>query len=329
MAQLSTLRGRVRDELSEQTAGIWLDTQLNSWLNRGVEYLVSEYYRGKCWQLLQPITRYTTYSLTTSNDVVDDDTWSLYQVLNNWTYWHDAGSDTKVPTKLTNYYGYVHGMLGNYVLHEANVKEFHRLHATTGEYAPSTTTPWIIFWGKDRTHGIIEYSGGGTYEPKEGDYMYDAADEDNFATYIHKIKVDTGTWAGGDAAGYMTIYDSSGTAVSAMTLRIGEEADVATLGDCQHFDDIDHGDLPYFTIRPALTATTTLHFWWLEDPTEMSAATDEPQVDNSDELLVLYATARAWKANRNFDMHAAMWQEFQVELQKKIANYQELTFKSL
>lgn len=331
MAALSVLRGYVRDELGELTAGRWSDTQLNSWLNRGVDYLAAEYYRSKCWKLLKPMTHKSIYTLTTTNDVENNDTWSVFSIINNLDYWHsaeDGGYD--LPTLVTNYYGFVKAMLGNYNCEEASIDEFHRLHATAGEYHPATTTPYITFWGIDETEDIIDYSGGGTYVPKEGDLLEEDTATPLWTAYLHKYNIESGTLAAGTAAGYMMIHTGTTLtgAAAAQTIDVGTKTDICTLASDGYLAE-DHGKLPYVTFRPAIAADTELSFWWLEDPDTMSAATDTPSIDVSDELLVLYAAARAWKADRNFDMHASMWQEFNQELQKKLQAFQEVTLYSL
>jgi len=68
MSNLSTLRGYVRDELSETTAGRWSDTQLNSWLNRGVRYLANVFLDASCWDLLSKLSRKVEYTLTANQD---------------------------------------------------------------------------------------------------------------------------------------------------------------------------------------------------------------------------------------------------------------------
>jgi len=318
MAQLSTLRGYVRDELSEQTAGIWTDAQLNSYLNRGVEYCVGEFYRGKCWQLLRELTKDATYTVPTS-----ETRHSMWQLIDNKT---SGGSATNT------WYGYIHGMLGNYVLHKASLPEFHRLNATTGEHKPSTTEPYIVFDGYDRATKIIGYDSGSTEPAIDGQIV--GADGGATANIAFVPPPTSGSWTGGDAAGELYLRNDSDTYTDDEVLNYyapdesSLSSDIATCNGTLITES--HDNVPLFSLYPSLSSTASLKIWWLNKPTAMSAATDTPDVPyDCDELLVLYATARAWKANRNFDMHAAMWAEFTQELQRKVANYQELTFKSL
>ena len=110
------------------------------------------------------------------------------------------------------------------------------------------------------------------------------------------------------------------------SVRGAQVNDICTIDDAAAAED--HNNCPIFELYPTPTTAATLKLWWIIKPIAMSAATDTPYVPyDCDELLILYGAARAWKANRNFDMHAAMWQEFMTELQKKVANYQEAMFK--
>ena len=159
MAALSTLRGYVRDELGELTAGQWSDSQINSWLNRGVDYCVAEFFRGKCWKLLRKLIKDKSYTVP-----VSETEHSMWQVIDNK---RTGGSATNT------WYGFVHAMLGNYVLHVGTMEEFHRLNATTGEYEPSTTEPWLIFTGYDRGEKYLSYTSG-SVEPAMDGYLLGA-----------------------------------------------------------------------------------------------------------------------------------------------------------
>jgi len=72
----------------------------------------------------------------------------------------------------------------------------------------------------------LSFTDGGTYEPQVGDTI---EGETGGATgYIEAIQVDSGSWAGGDAAGSFTLRRLSGT-FQAETLKVGANLDIATI----------------------------------------------------------------------------------------------------
>jgi len=319
VAQLSTLRGYVRDELGELTAGRWSDAQLNSWLNRGVDYLAAEYYRGKCWQLLLPMHRDITYTLTASTA-----TYSVYDMIAT-IYSTALGRYQDV-----SYYGFIKAILGNYICHEASVEELNRVLATYGEYAPTTTEPYIAVWGCDKTETTLAYKSGTTDIRTSLDQQILGFSSSATALLSRLGTLTGGTFASGSAAGKLYLHEVSGTFANSEVLYCTQDGVLSGWSTANGSPITeDHHKLPFITLYPTPTTAETLHFYWLREPIAMSAATDVPYVSNSDELLILYAAARAWKADRNFEMHAGFWQEFNMELQKKIANYTETAFQSL
>lgn len=315
MAQLSILRNYVRDELGEMTAGRWSDPQLNSWLNRGVDYLVAEYKRTKCWDLLQSIARTVDYTLT-----IGQDTYSVYDILLT------ANSEVQYDYNLS-YYGFIRAQLGNYLCEKLSIEEYHRAIAN-GEYNATTSEPKIIFYGADKTEGFLSFITG-VVEPMEDEKIIGGTSAAE--AYIAKTPtVDTGSW-GSNAAGSLWLYRQTGTFSAAESLTICRDVTCSEFAVNGATDTVaqNHGKVPFVIIKPTPTSASTLSFWWLREPVLMVENDDIPYVDNSDELLILYATARAWKADRNFDMHRQYLLEFNQELQKKMANYSEPVFQAV
>jgi hypothetical protein len=315
---LSTLRGYVRDELGEQTAGRWTDAQLNSWLNRGVDYTLGHLHRGKCYSLMRELIKYTTYTLDTG-----------YQEYTFWDVINNAGLEE--PENSTNtWFGFVQMNFGNYVCHVASQEEWHRLNATTGEHAPTTYEPWIYFSGYDRTTKYLTYTSGSTSPAFDGELTGNTGGATAQIAIPHPPH--SGTFSGGDAAGDFYIYNDSGTFESETLNYLAPKgsASVSDIATITAAASASVHDCPLFQIWPTPATAETVKLWWINKPDAMSAATDTASLpDECDELLILYAAARAWKADRNFDMHAAMWQEYQQELKTKIDNYQEVVFRGL
>lgn len=310
---LSTLRGYVRDEIGELTAGRWSDSQLNSWLNRGITYSAAELHRGKAYPMLQGLLKYVTYTLSTSYQE-----YTFWDVINN--------SMVSSPESSTNtWFAYVHGSLDNYPLEVATQEEWHRLNATTGEHAPSTTQPYIYFSGKDRTTKFLTYTSGSTEPAQDGKVI--GATGAAEALIAVKTPPQGGTWSGGDAAGDLYIYDDTGTFESENLNYQAPKGsttteDIATIAAAA---TASVHDCPLFQIWPVLTSSATMKLWWLNKAGTLSAATDTSDLPvECDEMLVLFAAARAWKADRNFDMFNAYWQEFQQELVKKVDTYRQV-----
>ena len=318
MAALSTLRGYVRDELGELTAGRWSDSQLNSWLNRGVDYTIEELYNAKCWKLLRKIIKNDTYTVPTS-----ETEHSMWQIIDNKV---SGGSATNT------WYGYVHGMLGNYVLHQADMEEFHRLNATTGEFAPTTYEPWIVFTGYDRGETVLTYTSGS--QKPAIDAMLEGS-TDGATSYVAFVPPPTsGSFSGGDAAGEFYLRDTTGTwNVSTDDIDYYAPtgaAKVSDIGTTPAETTESHDNCPIFSLYPSLSSTASLKIWWCNKPTAMSAATDTPDLPyDCDNLIIWWATGQAWQADRNFDMADRLMAKYERELQKKIARYQEVVFRGL
>ena len=318
MAALSTLRGYVRDELGELTAGRWSDAQINSWLNRGVDYCIAEFHRGKCYEMLREIIKYTTYTLNTS-----------YQEYTFWDVINNSLASTSESSTNT-WFGYIQAMQGDYIYHIADAEEWHKLNATTGEHAPTSYEPWIYFSGHDRTTKYLSYSTILKTNEPDTDELVTGGTGAATARIAIKVPPDDGTWAVGSFTGQFYIYDDSGTFEA-------ENLDLTPLKGSAAVEDVvtitgaavaSVHDCPLFQVWPTPASADTFKLWWLNKADTMSAATDTPSLPNEcDELLVLYATARGWKAEGRQDMHTAFWQEFMQELLKKVDNYRETVFK--
>jgi len=317
MAALSVLRSSVRDELGELTAGRWSDTQLNSWLNRGVDHLVGEFHRGKCYELLRPLIKYVEYTLNTSYTE-----YTMWDVINN-------SLATTTQSSTNTWYGYIHGMLGNYPLHVADAKEYHRLIATYGEFAPSTTTPWIYFSGKDRATKYLAYTNILKTTEPVNDGKLTGATGGATAYIAIKRPPNGGTWQVGVEAGTFYIYGDTG-AFQAENLNYiapkasASEAAIVTIAGVAV---ASVHDCPTFQIFPTLTTAAAIKLWFLNKPTAMSAATDIPDLPyDCDNLLVWWATAQAWQADQRFEMSDRIGAKFEMELQKKITDFKQTTF---
>jgi len=216
-------------------------------------------------------------------------------------------------------------MWGDYQCQKISIEEYHRA-LDSGEYNASTDNPFIMFYGNDMTTYKVAFTSGDR-EPNVDDMVKGAT---SLATaYVSMTPtVTSGSWTLGTAAGTLWLRDKTGTFQSEnldlypsnITSKV--DTDFATIGSDLTAED--HGQCPIIILKPTPTAADTLTFWWARPPVDMSAATDLPYLpENCDELLVLYAAARAWKANRNFEMHAAMWQELQNEIKTLIQKYSE------
>lgn len=84
----------------------------------------------------------------------------------------------------------------------------------------------------------IAFTSGGTYEIEEGDTITGATSTET-AT-VERVQVTSGSWAGGDAAGWLTLSSPSG-AFQAENLDVGANADVATIS----------GDASAITLQPS------------------------------------------------------------------------------
>ena len=72
---------------------------------------------------------------------------------------------------------------------------------------------------------VVPFTSGGTYRVKAGDTIEGASS--SATGYVESVSVSSGTWAGGDAAGNITIRRKSGT-FEAENLDVGSESNVAT-----------------------------------------------------------------------------------------------------
>ena len=314
MAALSTLLANTRYELGEITAGRWSDTQITAWLNRGVDHLAGEFQRGNCYELLRPLIKYVEYTMD-----VDYTEYTMWDIINNET-------TSKTETNTNTWFGYIHGMLGNYPLERATAQEYHRLTATYGEYNPTTTKPYIYFSGFDRTTKYLAYTAG--FEPAQDGILLGATSGAKARVALDVPQV-SGAW-GTTAAGYYYIYGDSGTFQSEVlsyrapkgSVTVANFASIAAAATVE-----SHANCPTFKIFPTLTTADTLKVWFLNKPTAMSAATDTPHVPyDCDNLLIWWAAAQAWQADQRFEMSDRLNQKFEMELQKKIQDFQQTTF---
>ena len=72
---------------------------------------------------------------------------------------------------------------------------------------------------------ILSFTSGGTYQPQPGETIEGATS--GASCHVEAVSVDSGSWAGGDAAGSITIRRKSGI-FQAENLNIGSETNVAT-----------------------------------------------------------------------------------------------------
>lgn len=86
----------------------------------------------------------------------------------------------------------------------------------------STTSGWAaVALGKE-----LAFTSGGTYEPQEGEVI--TGHTSSKTATLTRVVLESGTWAGGDAAGKFIFASQSGDFVSE-TLDIGAHTDVATI----------------------------------------------------------------------------------------------------
>jgi hypothetical protein len=121
-------------------------------------------------------------------------------------------------------------------IYSNNAYAFARIAGTsTGVYKSGTT--WTAVDLGDR----LAFTSGGTYEIAEADTITGATSTET-AT-VERVVVTSGTWAGGDAAGFLYISSQSG-AFQAENLDVGASSNVATIAG----DSVD-------TILPEITGT--------------------------------------------------------------------------
>lgn len=72
---------------------------------------------------------------------------------------------------------------------------------------------------------VLDFTSGGTHQPSIGDEVEGASS--GAAAIIESVTLDSGTWAGGDAAGSFTLRRKIGT-FSSENLNIGGESNVAS-----------------------------------------------------------------------------------------------------
>jgi len=95
---------------------------------------------------------------------------------------------------------------------------------TAGEMWKATAAGWASV-----PLGIrVPFTSGGTHEPAEGDTITGATSTATLV--IGRIVVKSGTWSGGDAAGYIVATGTTGTFTNGENANIGGETDVLTLG---------------------------------------------------------------------------------------------------
>lgn len=105
--------------------------------------------------------------------------------------------------------------------------------ATAGLYKSSASGWTEVSLGYE-----VAFTSGGTYEIAEGDTITGGTSGET-AT-VERVQVTSGSWAGGDAAGYLTLSGPSG-AFQAEDLDVGANANVATIG----------ADLTTITLQPS------------------------------------------------------------------------------
>lgn len=114
-------------------------------------------------------------------------------------------------------------------------------------YIPSMVR---VFNARGATEFIVDWPGlpilgfdSGSTEIRPGDVLADASAGGSFT--VASITLTSGTWAGGDAAGWMEIIGEAGTITNnnALNLRAGENraavSDVATIDGSVNYFDID------------------------------------------------------------------------------------------
>lgn len=99
---------------------------------------------------------------------------------------------------------------------------FRDYDATTLKMYKSTTSGWTeVALGRQ-----LNFTSGGTYEIAEGDVI--TGETSTATATVTRVVVTSGTWAGGDAAGYVVFASQTGTFASE-TIKVGANLNVATI----------------------------------------------------------------------------------------------------
>lgn len=112
--------------------------------------------------------------------------------------------------------------------------------ATAGLYKENATTGWTeVTLGRE-----LDFSAGGTAEVSEGDVLLGATS--GATATVERIVLDSGTWAGGDAAGRFVLSGQTGTFQSESLHVQGGASNVATItGDSSAITIAPDGRLDY------------------------------------------------------------------------------------
>jgi hypothetical protein len=103
----------------------------------------------------------------------------------------------------------------------SNARVIERVDFASGKFASPIGNP---VRGNSRT---VSYTSGGTYQILVGDVITGATS--GATARVIAITLTSGTWAGGDAAGVITVCDQVGTFQSE-NLNVGANSNVATIG---------------------------------------------------------------------------------------------------
>lgn len=107
-------------------------TSASAHLNASLKKVVGDLLLGRCWEPLGLLTKEAEYTMDGSTEW-----YSLYTLL--------GSSD--------DYYAFVGGTMGDYPLHVVTIEEEAKTKVI-GEYAPSTSVPYMLFWTYDATNNM-------------------------------------------------------------------------------------------------------------------------------------------------------------------------------
>jgi len=99
----------------------------------------------------------------------------------------------------------------------------------------------------------LAFTSGGTYTVSPGDTITGATGA--ATAIVEKVTLSSGTWAGGDAAGTLSVYGQSGT-FEAENLNVGSNSNVATIAADASGPDLDI-QIPVEIITAVLRHTTS------------------------------------------------------------------------
>lgn len=139
----------------------------------------------------------------------------------------------------------------------------------------------------------IAFTSGGTYEPQVDDQIDGATS--GASAIISSIEVDTGSWAGGDAAGTLYLYGKTGTFQSE-NLDIGVNTNIATISGDASYDAKEKIN----QISAAWTAPDD--FIYLRKSPAPTSLGQSVQWTNDSALLTLTTAV-----TKNIDMCDAVW----------------------